>query len=84
MLKELTTFQNCQVVVNTYVDDELIKRDGFWFEQLKVDHGFLHFFKDDSVILSVEAEGKKLKKEPVFKNYFTINGNGQRIEIYFP
>jgi hypothetical protein len=84
MIKELTKFQNCQVVVNTYSDDELIKRDGFWFEQINVDQGFLHFFKEGKVVFRVQIEGKTIKKEPVFKNYFSINENSQRIEIYFP
>ena len=75
---------NCQVVVNTYSDDELINRDGFWFEQIVEDHGFLHFVKLGAILLSIEVEGRILTKEPVFKNFYTINENKQRIEIYFP
>jgi hypothetical protein len=84
MMKELSTFQNRQVVVNTYLDDELIQRDGFWFEQIKVDHRFLQFLKNGSIILSLEIEGKVLKREPVFKHYFTVNDHNKKIEIYFP
>jgi hypothetical protein len=43
MIKEITNFQNGQVVVNTYSDDELIKRDGFRFERIIEEQGFLRF-----------------------------------------
>lgn len=70
--------------MNTYFDEELIKKDGFWFEQIIEDHGFLRFFKEGIEVLSVKVEGTTFKRESVFKNYFTINENKQRIEIYFP
>ncbi|MDP4084943.1 MAG: hypothetical protein Q8934_10050 [Bacillota bacterium] len=84
MLKELTKFHHQQVVVNTYNDEELVKRDGIWFEKIVEDNGYLHFVKEGSVILSIKVEGKELKKEPVFKNFYTVNEHTQRIEIYFP
>jgi hypothetical protein len=84
MIKEITNFQNGQVVVNTYSDDELIKRDGFRFERIIEEQGFLRFIKDGTVVLSIEIEGKTIKKEPIFKNYFTVKENNQRTEIYFP
>lgn len=84
MLEELTNFHDQQVVVNTYVDDELIKRDGFWFEKIQEENGLLQFFKEGHVISSIEIKGRLVKKEPVFKNFFTVNENVQRIEIYFP
>ncbi|WML44917.1 hypothetical protein [Neobacillus sp. PS3-40] len=84
MIAEITKFQNCQVVINTYSDEELIQRDGFWFEHIVEDHGFLHFIKAGTIVSRIEVDGRKLTKEPIFKNFYTIRENKQRTEIYFP
>lgn len=84
MLEELSKFHHQQVVVNTYLDDELVKRDGFWFEEIVEENGVLQFLKEGRLITNIQLEGRLVKKEPIFKNFFTVNENLQRIEIYFP
>jgi hypothetical protein len=84
MISEIVKFKNQQLVVNTYHEDELIKRDGFWFEKVLEDQGELKFFKEELLLLSLNMNGKEVRKEPVFKNFYTLNENNNRIEIYFP
>ncbi|MBI0575925.1 hypothetical protein IEC97_01015 [Neobacillus cucumis] len=85
MPKEITKFHHRQVVVNTYVDEELVKRDGFWFEEIIMNGSTLAFMKEGKTVNEIElTDGIELNKEAVFKNYYSLNIEKKKIEIYFP
>ncbi|WP_026576529.1 hypothetical protein [Bacillus sp. UNC438CL73TsuS30] len=85
MPKEMIKFHHRQVVVNTYVDEELVKRDGFWFEEMIMIGSTIAFIKEGKTINVIELpDGIELKKEEVFKNYYSLNIENKKIEIYFP
>ncbi|MED1467836.1 hypothetical protein [Bacillus salipaludis] len=85
MPKEMTKFHHRQVVVNTYVDEELVKRDGFWFDEMIMNGSTIAFIKEGKTVNVIELpKGIILKKEEVFKNYYSLNIENKKIEIYFP
>ncbi|MDQ6599248.1 hypothetical protein E2K98_22035 [Bacillus salipaludis] len=84
-MPEMTKFHHRQVVVNTYVDEELVKRDGFWFEDIIMNGSILAFRKEGKTVNVIELpDGIELKTEAVFKNYYSLNIENKKIEIYFP
>jgi hypothetical protein len=61
------------------------QRDGFWFDHIDLKNGSLYFIKAGLVVYSINHfDEKKLKKEPVFKNFYSLNDAFKKIEIYFP
>ncbi|MDR6998295.1 hypothetical protein [Neobacillus niacini] len=85
MPKEITNFHHRQVVVNTYVDEELVNRDGFVFDSVHLENDSLLFIKDAKTLFRIDSlTGMILKKEAIFKNYYSLNGENKKIEIYFP
>ncbi len=82
----LQTYQNRQVILNYYQDEELlIKRDGFHFHSIKQTKDILTFFKNDGTTHTIN-----LKEYPTnnintdFQNFYTLRNQTDKLEIYFP
>jgi hypothetical protein len=85
-LQVLEIYQNRQVILNYYQDEELlIQRDGFFFHSIKQTIDSLTFFKNDGTTQSIN-----LKEYPTnfintdFQNYYTLRNQTDKLEIYFP
>jgi hypothetical protein len=85
-LQILETYQNRQVILNYYQDEELlIQRDGFFFQSIKYTKESLSFLKINGTTISIN-----LKEYPTnfintdFQNYYTLRNQTDKLEIYFP
>lgn len=85
-LQVLELFKNRQVIVNTYIEDELINKDGFLFEKIEIIDERINFVQNQQTKYSISTT-----KYPIFhaldnfKNFFAFsNESNEKIEIYFP
>ena len=84
-LQTLSHFNNQQVVINFYEDEELVQREGLVFESIQIENNHLHFNKADKILFSLQLdEYKEFLQRNEFKNYFSFINGKQRVELYFP
>lgn len=82
----LEKYQNRQVVINYYVNDDfLVDRVGFHFMEIhRVDMDITFIKKnDDNYVISLE-DFPFFSVNEDFQNYFMLQNGTSRIEIYFP
>ncbi|GGJ66658.1 hypothetical protein GGR02_001614 [Anoxybacillus voinovskiensis] len=87
VLPLLTTYTNRQVIVNTYEDDELVARDGFFFDTIERSAVALTFLKDGKPCFIVSLQQyphSRILSD--FSGYFQLYSTeqNQKIELYFP
>lgn len=84
-VQSLIQFKNQQVIINFYEDDELVKREGFFFDSIHIVDSQLQFTKSESLIFSLPLEiGINFSQQYGFKNYYSIIKGADRVELYFP
>jgi hypothetical protein len=85
-LSTLTTYQNRQVILNYYQDDDLLyKRDGFNFLSIQLTDSTLLFLKKDGTIEAIDLKDYQYTCiNTDFQNYYTFKNDFERLEIYFP
>lgn len=85
MLNELLKFKNRQTIINEYNDEELIKRWGFFLDEMKMNQNSLVFIKNGIHLLEIGLPAhSSVRKDGSFSNLYTIGWDLIRIEIYFP
>lgn len=82
----LTNYQNRQVILNYYQDEDLLyKRDGFHFLSIQLSGSFLFFFKKDGTTVEINLKDyPSISIHTDFQNYYTFTNDEERLEIYFP
>ncbi|MFE8697508.1 hypothetical protein ACFYKT_14285 [Cytobacillus sp. FJAT-53684] len=84
-LQTLSHFNNQQVVINFYEDEELVQREGLVFESIQIEDNHLYFNKAGKILFSLQLdEYKEFLQRNEFKNYFSFINGKQRVELYFP
>jgi hypothetical protein len=85
-LSTLTTYQNRQVILNYYQDDNLLyKRDGFDFLSIQLVDSTLLFLKKDGTSEAIDCKDYPfICINTDFQNYYTFRNEAERLEIYFP
>lgn len=85
ILSRLTNYQNQQVILNYYQDDLLQDRDGFNIQTIKLENNQLIFIKQNGKNITINLKTyPKIQINPDFQNYYTLQNNTDRLEIYFP
>lgn len=85
MLKDISKYRNRQVIINEYEDEELIRRDGFMFEDILVESSRILFLKNTLFIYEfVLLNNHIVRKDKTFPNFYVIESGSNRTEIYFP
>ncbi|MGX6445026.1 hypothetical protein ACWM35_17580 [Neobacillus sp. K501] len=85
ILSRLTNYQNQQVILNYYQDDLLQDRDGFNTQTIKLENNQLIFIKQNGKNITINLKTyPKIQINPDFQNYYTLQNNTDRLEIYFP
>lgn len=82
----LNKYQNRQVVVNYYIDDDFLeKREGFHFSEIHIIEMDIIFIKknEDHYVITVE-DFPFFTVNKDFQNYYILENGSSRIEIYFP
>lgn len=82
----LQSYQNRQVVLNYYVDEELIQRDGFDFQSIIVNDDVIKFISDNTINGTINLTQYKTfeTSKEFFKNYFDFKNGPNILSIYFP
>ena len=85
-LAALTNYQNRQVILNYYQDEDLLyKRDGFYFVCIQLTNSALIFVKNDGISITIELKDyPQFSINTDFQNYYTLKNNQNVLEIYFP
>lgn len=86
LLTVITKYQNRQVVVNWYDEDDfLFERDGFSFEEIKSQTDSLIFFRFNKKCFSIFLdESLTFSNSSDFANHYILHKGTKRVEIYFP
>jgi hypothetical protein len=73
------------MIVNEYLDDELMSRNGFFLEELKVNKDTIYLYRDGMFLYMLDIpENASLKKDGAFPNFYVVEADQKRMEIYFP
>ncbi|MEH6991696.1 hypothetical protein V7075_03190 [Neobacillus drentensis] len=85
-LSALSNYQNRQVILNYYQDEDMmVKRDGFHFQSIQGTESAIIFTKIDGTLVKID-----IKDYPHacintdFQNYFTLRNHENHLDIYFP
>jgi hypothetical protein len=85
-LSVLSNYQNRQVILNYYQDEEMmVQRDGFHFQSIQVTESALIFAKIDGTLVKIDIKNYPLASiNTDFQNYYTLKNKKGHLDIYFP
>jgi hypothetical protein len=85
-LSILSNYQNRQVILNYYQDEEMmVQRDGFHFQSIQVTDSALIFTKIDRALVKIEIKNyPHASINTDFQNYYTLRNHENHLDIYFP
>ncbi len=84
-LDSLKRFKNQQVIINFYEEEELIQREGLFFDSLQIVGRQIQFIKGSTIVLSIPFGGyMNFSQRTEFKNYYSLEKGNKRVELYFP
>lgn len=84
-LYSLNQFKNQQVIINFYEKDELIQREGLFFESIQIVNRQIQFSKGGTIVLSLPfGEYMNFTQRTEFKDYYSLEKGSKRVELYFP
>jgi hypothetical protein len=85
MLNDLSMYKNRQTIINEYYEEELIERSGFIFDEMKTDNNSIQFLRDGILLKRMELPVHSTsRKDNSFPNFYVLEWELTRIEIYFP
>ncbi|NWQ39572.1 hypothetical protein MLOOGBEN_02520 [Bacillus sp. EB106-08-02-XG196] len=85
-LSLLSNYQNRQVILNYYQDEEMmVQRDGFHFQKIQVTVSSLIFTKIDGTLVKIDTtDYPHASINTDFQNYYTLRNHENHLDIYFP
>ncbi|WHZ02437.1 hypothetical protein QNH48_26435 [Neobacillus sp. YX16] len=85
-LSALSNYQNRQVTLNYYQDDDMmVKRDGFHFQSIQVTETALIFTKINGTLVKIDIKDYPHPSiNTDFQNYYTLRNHENHLDIYFP
>lgn len=85
MITTLENFNNRQIIINEYANEELINRNGFFFKEITVTSCKIRIYKNNQLLYELSIpENFHFWKDGTFPNYFVMEWEAFRTEIYFP
>jgi len=85
LLSLLTEYRHRQVVVNFYEEDELVARDGFFFDGIERSGSMLSFIKDGHIRLSIRLDDyPRHRTVHDFPRHYRFYSQHRAVELYFP
>lgn len=85
MLNVLVTYKERQTIINEYLDEELINRNGFHFDKIETENNSILFLKENTPLKRISFPAHStLMKDCQFSNLYVIEWDLTVIEIYFP
>lgn len=84
-LQSLSQFKNQQVIINFYEEDELVQREGLFFESIRIGDCRIQFCNEGIIIFALPFDGcMNFTQRTDFKNYYFLEKDNNRVELYFP
>lgn len=84
-IKMLLRFNNQQVIINIYQEDELIQREGLFFESVTLIDNKLQFQKGSKLLFSLPLKNfTSCTQQQDFKHYYSLENEESRVDLYFP
>jgi hypothetical protein len=84
-LDVLLSYKNRQVVLSEYQGDELLNRDGCFFDHIQSNEDSIEFIRDNLTVKKlIIDQSSQIVPLPGFSHHYAIHHNGLRIELYFP
>ncbi len=84
-IHSLSQFKNQQVIINFYEEDELVQREGLFFESLQIVDCLLQFSKEGMIVFALPFDGfMYFTQRTEFKNFYFLEKDNKRVELYFP
>ncbi|WP_442596063.1 hypothetical protein [Neobacillus sp. D3-1R] len=85
MFKTIMNYKNRQIIINEYMDEELFKRNGFFFKEIIITDHKMYVYKDEQLLYELAIPNRlHFRKDGSFPNYFVMEWETFRTEIYFP
>jgi hypothetical protein len=85
MVNDLIKYKERQTIINEYLDEELINRNGFHFDKIKTENNSIQFFKGSIQLKRIDLPvHSTIKKDSRFPNFYVVEWDLSVIEIYFP
>lgn len=84
-IRILESFSNRQVVINTYLEDELFDKTGMFLDNIKTNDHSVNFIRNKEIIYTIDRNKyPNFKYLAGFNDYYELSNYKDRIEIYFP
>jgi hypothetical protein len=84
-LDVLLGYKNRQVVLSEYQGDELLSRDGCFFDHIQSNDNSIEFIRDNQTVQKLIINHlSPIVQLSGFSHHYAIHHNGLRIELYFP
>lgn len=81
----LSRYMNRQLVLNKYVEDELVERDGLHIDHVVYQQERLEIYKDGRLARTIPiAPSAKFIALEGFKDHYAFVEGDSRLELYFP
>jgi hypothetical protein len=81
----LLEYANRQVILNVYRGDDLLQRDGYAFDCIRMTRDRLLIIKSDVTVAEAKlSPSTKLVRLPDFPRYYAFELEEIRTELYFP
>lgn len=84
-IKVLESYNNRQVVLNTYFEEELLDKTGLFLDNIETNTDSVNFIKNDKIIYTIDrSKYPNFKYLEGFNNYYEFSNDKERLEVYFP
>jgi len=84
-IKILESFSDRQVVLNTYLEDELLDKTGIFLDNIETNVDNVNFIRNKEVIYTIDRNKyPNFKYLEGFNNYYEFSNDRERLEVYFP
>lgn len=84
-IRILESFSNRQVVINTYLEEELLDKTGMFLDNIEISEKSINFIRNKEVIYNIDRNKyPNFKYLEGFNNYYELSNDKERLEIYFP
>lgn len=81
----LESYSSRQVVINTYLDDELIDKTGLFLDNIETNENSVNFIRNKEIVHTIDRNKyPNFKYLEGFNNYYELSNEKERLEIYFP
>lgn len=84
-IKILESFNDRQVVLNSYLEEELLDKTGMFLDNIETNEKSVNFIRNKEIIYTIDRNKyPNFKRLEGFNNYYELSNDKERLEVYFP